>query len=348
MSRQNLYTTPSCSRVATRNQLEQFYMFLIAHPSMIVNALKRQEFFSMKRNAPSAMGQLFQTLGNYYKFSEIRPYIVPKTVLEENELSQMNFLPMDLLQAEEVAPSLKTATAAFPDIKNKISINISDLVKSTGELSDVTVFQSRCVRDFLVRSFYVSRQKTWLNYNLLQFVGRVYNICLGQYLSRIFPIDASQLSEAVSVFCLFYMGQMTSDDTAQDILKINWKSLGIAEPLALTQIFHVVEDTLHKKVPATLEEVFACCTAMHPVFADLNRAILFSKASSMVPETYVSMIALEYPPMFVHAILRVVSGERQLSPPGLTFIMKNMNLIKPAQEFMDRFIREAHTVSVLP
>ena len=348
MSRQNLYTTPSCSMVATRNQLEQFYVFLISHSTMILNATRRKDLFAMKRTSPSTMGQLFQSLGASDRFVDLRPYIVTKNILDENELSQLRFLPMDLLQAEEVAPSLKTATSAFPDISNKVHLNITDLVKADGELTDLTVFQSRCIRDFLVRSFFVSRQKTWLNYNLLQFVGRVYNICLGRILSRTFQVDASQLSEVVAVFSLFYMAMMTTDETVRDILKVNWKTLSIPEPHSLNQIFNVVEDTLGYAIPKTLDDVFKCCAALYPEFAQLNRAVLFSKASSLVPETYVSIIALEYPPLFTHAILRVVSGERQLSPPGLTFIMKSANLIKPAQDFMERFIREAHVISVTP
>lgn len=348
MSRQNIYTTPSCAMVATRNQLEQFYVFLITHSSMIVDPVKRKDLFTIKRNAPSPMGQLFQTLGSSDKFIDIRPYIVPRTVTEENELSQLRFLPMDELQAQDIVPSLKTATSAFGDIRNKIHLNITDLVKSDGSLTDLTVFQSRCVRDFLVRSFFVSRQKTWLNYNFLQFIGRVYNICLGRFLARMFPVDTSQLNEAVTIFSLFFMAKMTTEDTVRDILTVNYRSLSLPEPATLKQIFNAIEDTIGKPVPNTLEEVFQCCIALYPDFTGLNRAVLFSKASSLVPETYVSMIALEYPPLFAHAILRAVSGERQLAAPGLTFIMKSANLIKPAQEQMARFVRESHTVSVLP
>ena len=109
----------------------------------------------------------------------------------------------------------------------------------------------------------------------------------------------------------------------------------------LLQIFAFVEDTLHGPCPQSLEDVFKIIDAYgHSQLnsggtSRLTRAVLNTKFASLHTEGRVSVIALEYPPYFLFAILLALSNHRM----GLTFHMKTMRLIDEGREVIDQAMR---------
>lgn len=334
--RQNIYTTTSCSAVVPPKLLNQFYLFLIAHPAALLDKVTRQEIFSPRRQNQDAISTLFHTISQTGFLDHVRLFKTDKHYVDPPEVTQMIFLPFDELQAEGASPSLKATTQAFPDVHDKIHLNITDLTRADGEVVNYPLLYSRIVRDFLVRSYYVSSQNSWISYPLIQYICKVYNMTLGGFIANLYNLDPAQRGEVIAVFCLYYMGMMTRRDQAPQILKTHIRDLGLPPAMDLDQIFSFTQDVLSKDVPETLEDVFTVVGQLNPKLVTLNRTILFSRARSLTQENYVNMISLEYPPLFAYFIIRALNGDRT----GLSFVLKNTNLLSPGREFLTRLSSE--------
>jgi hypothetical protein len=144
-----------------------------------------------------------------------------------------------------------------------------------------------------------------------------------------------------TVFGMYFVGKMTSSDIAPEFIRSHYRGMGVVDPNELVQIFSFVEDTLGKKTPETLEDVLKVIDAYdHDRLKNngqsrLTSAVLRTRMSNIFNESHVSSIALEYPPYFLFLIMLVLSNVRI----GLSFSMKNLNMIKEGHEVTDQLMK---------
>jgi len=341
MGRQNIYKTLGVASVIPPSMLTDLVDFLVANRQHILTSTKKTEAFKTRFSGHGPISEIAHRLvhsGKDQAYSLIR---LPSKTTSLREVVDMTFVPFDLLQIKDVVPSFSKTLSLIPELNDKLVINITDITKATGDFNDVTQFQWRVIRDFLSRSFYNSTGNVWISPVLVRYVAKVYSMTIGGQIARLFGLSPLIQMFIQTVFCLYFVGQMTTTNLAPGFVKAHDKQLGILDSQSLVQIFAFIEDTLGKKAPESLEDVFAVIDAYdHDQLktshgSRLTRPVLNVKFSSLFPEKPVSMIALEYPPYFLFLILLVLSNTRI----GLSFPMKNLNLVKEGHTVIEQVIK---------
>ena len=341
MGRQNIFTILNVASVIPDSMRKDLTEFLISQRAHILPEQKAGEVFKSRFSGRTAISEIYHRLlmtGKDQAYSLIR---LPNKTTAINEVIDMTFVPFDLLQLSEVNGGSSRALAMIPELDNKMVINITDITKANGELSDITQFQWRVVRDFLSRSFYSSGGNVWISPALVRYVAKVYSMTIGGQIARQFGLSPIMTSFVQTIFCLFFVGKMTTPALAPAFVRSHARHLNLFDSQDLLQIFAFVEDTLHGPCPQSLEDVFKIIDAYgHSQLnsggtSRLTRAVLNTKFASLHTEGRVSVIALEYPPYFLFAILLALSNHRM----GLTFHMKTMRLIDEGREVIDQAMR---------
>lgn len=347
--RQNIFTTLSVASVIPSSMRHELMEFLINNRQYLLSATKANDVFKSRFSGRSLISEIYQRLlasGRDQTYSLIQ---LPSKSAALHEVVDMTFVPFDLLQLKEADATPIRSLSMIPELNDKLVINITDITKSTGELSDITQFQWRVVRDFLSRSYYTSSGNVWISPTLVRYVAKVYSMTIGGQTARLFNLSPLMATFVQTLFCLFFVGKMTSTSLAQAFVKSHAKHLGLFDSQDLLQIFAFTQDTIHKEAPESLEDVFAIIDAYgHSQISSakgsrLNRSVLNQKFASLGNEGRVSTIALEYPPYFFFLILLSLSNVRM----GLSFFMKNNpQLMREGQEVIEQTMRASNFTAI--
>jgi len=349
MGRQNIFTTLSVASVIPASMRQELMEFLITHRQHLLPPIKANDVFKSRFSGRSMISEIYQRLLATSRDQNYALIRLPSKSTALHEVVDMTFVPFDLLQLKEANTVPSKSLAMIPELNDKLVINVTDITKANGELSDITQFQCRVVRDFLSRSYYTSSGNVWISPTLVRYVAKVYSMTIGGQIARLFNLSPLMTSFVQTLFCLFFVGKMTSTDLAPAFVKAHAKHLGLFDSQDLLQIFAFTEDTLHKQAPESLEDVFAVIDAyghsqIHSEKGSrLNRSVLNAKFSSLHTEGRVSTIALEYPPYFLFLILLVFSNHRM----GLTFSMKNNpQLLNEGKDVLEQALRSMNFTSI--
>lgn len=343
MGRDNIYKTLSVSSIVSKNTIEDLIDFLIDSRSHIVPTQRKNELFKTRfvgNSLLSEMAHKLSVLGKEQEYSLIK---LPAKTIALREVVDMSFIPFDILQMKELVSSSLTTLSLIPEINDKMIINITDITKSNGEFSDASQFHYRVIRDFFSRSYFMSQTSVWISPTFVRYIAKVYNMTISGQLARLYGLSPIIQTFIQTVFCLFFVNKMTSLDHAQTFTKVHAKYLGIKDSPDLVQIFAFVEDVLGKKAPENLIDVCKVIDAyghdqlIGPNGSRLSIPVLNTRFASWFSDGHVSMIALEYPPYFAFLVLLVLSNIRI----GLSFSMKNMNVIKEGHDVFEQNLRSS-------
>lgn len=349
MGRQNIFSTLSVASVIPASMRQELIEFLITHRQHLLVPVKASDVFKSRFSGRTMISEIYQRLvatGGEHSYALLR---LPSKSTALHEVVDMTFVPFDLLQLQAANTVPSRSLTMIPELNDKLVINITDITKANGELSDITQFQWRVVRDFLSRSYYTSTGNVWISPTLVRYVAKVYSMTIGGQTGRLFNLSPLMTSFVQTLFCLFFVGKMTSTDLAPAFVKSHAKHLGLFDSQDLLQIFAFTQDTIHKAAPESLEDVFAIIDAyghsqIHSEKGSrLNRSVLNAKFASLHPEGRVSTIALEYPPYFLYLILLALSNVRM----GLTFSMKNSpQLLREGQDVIEQTMRSPNFTAI--
>jgi hypothetical protein len=338
MGRQNIYKTLSVASTLPPSMMDDLVEFLVSNRNFIISDNQKNELFKTRISQHSLIADMVHRLTVVGKNRLYSLLQLPSKTLALREALDLTFIPVDLCQISDASPHTENLVRMFPELNNKLVINITDLTKANGDFSDVTQFHHRVVRDFLVRNFYSSGGNSWISPALVSYVAKVYSMTIGGQISRFFNLSPLTQSFVQTVFCVFYVGLMTSSDIAPTFVKAQGKNLGLNNPNDIVQILSFIDKELGKPVPENLEEVCLMIDALehgqlrHDGGSRITRPVLNAKFRNLSNDGHMSVIALEYPPYFLFMILLVLSHVRI----GLSFSMKNLNLIKEGQTLMDQ------------
>ncbi len=336
MSRNSIYDYFSAKMTVNSKQAAALAEYLIRHRDMIMDPLTTQSFFKARSLVTTPISKIFTravAVGDVNRFSLLSRGRDQTAV---PELLTMRHLPFDLMQMASVNPSIADATRALPELNDKIVVNTAQMMRQSGEISDVPGFYNVVVRDLLSRSFFDSRTRsTWLNPSLTQFVCKIYSMSLGSSIAVWYGLDHKTQGFVTALFAYFYLGQMTSPEAAQTILTSQWKAYLLPEPRELTALFATIKDVCGKQSLDSLNDVFTAIDALHVERLRLDWNILLRRMQAMGPDVHTSGLALEYPPYFIYLILLVLSG----SKIGLGYKIKSNSMMKDGTRFVDDLVQ---------
>ena len=344
MGRENIYNTLCVSSVMPKNTISGLMDYLIDNRAYLLPSTNTAEAFKTRFSGNSLLSEIVHRLNALGKDSEYTLLKLPSKSVSLREVVDMTFVPFDILQMKNAIDTVPKVLSVLPELNDKMIINVTDILKANNTFSDISQFQYRVVRDFLSRSFYNSTGSSWVSPTFVRYIAKVYNMTIGGEISRVFGLSQLVQMFIQTIFCLFFVGKMTSSATAPDFLKIHGKYMNIATNNELVQILAFVEDTLGKKTPENLIEVCAVIDAYgHEQLigpngtSRLTLPVLKTRFMALYPDTHVSMIAMEYPPYFAFLMLLVLSHVRI----KLSFNMKQMNILKEGQEIFNQLVKSS-------
>lgn len=347
MGRENIFKTLNVSSIINQSTLEDLLGFLIANRGAILPPIKRSELFRSRFSGRSPITEIVHRLIAVGKDQNYSLMKLPPKTIALREVVDMSFIPLDVLQIKDAISHIPPGLSVFPDIDDKLIINITDLTRASGEFSDVSAFHNRIVRDFLSRSYYNSTNAIWISPSFVRYIAKVYNMTLGAEIARLFALSPVVRSFIQTVFCLFFVGKMTSSKAAVAFVKSNARELGIYDTSDLIQITALSEEAIGKPVAESIIEVCKVIAAYdnsslggidHP---RLDIPVLNKKFSNLHTDNHLSRIALEYPPYFAFIVLFVLSGGRT----GLSFQMDRLGLLKEGRTIMDQVVKSPSLLS---
>lgn len=349
MGRQSIFQLPSVAAVAPPSMLDTLQTFLINQRQLILPAPVRAALFKTRfigHNPISEMVQRLVYAGKDQVYSLVK---IPTKTTAVPEVVDMTFIPIDLLQMRNVVPAFHKTLSVIPELNDKIIINITDITKANGEFSDISQFHWRVVRDFLSRSYFASSGNVWISPTLVRYLAKVYSMTIGGQISRFFGLTPLVQMFLQTVFCLFYVGKMVSHDQAVGFVKSQYKGLGLIDPQDVGQVCAFVEDILGHSIPTSLEEVCKVIAAYgHSQLEGehgprLTRVVLNMRFATMASEGQISAIALEYPPYFLFLVFLVLSNVKI----GLSFSMKQLNLVREGQDVVEQMLKTPFLTSTI-
>lgn len=341
MGYQNIYQTFGGSAFMPPATINNLTAFLLSNRAYIWSPEKKSEAFRTRFFGHTILSDTIMRITGLGLDTNFALLKLPSKSVSLHEAVDMTFLPMDLLQMKAVIGHEDQALALVPELHDKVVINVTDLTKANGDFVDVTRFHQRVVRDFLSRNYATSTTNMWVSTSLVRYVAKVYSMTIGQRLARFFGLSPDVQLFVQTVFCAFFLGQMTTSNVTEGFMKSNAKQLGLPQGFDLQQILDMMKDTLGHAIPTTLEKVFAVIDGFdhdqlkNKGVSRLNRGVLNAQFASLGAERVLSTIALEYPPYFLYLIMLVLSNERI----GLAFYMKNMKIVNEGREVVEQMIK---------
>lgn len=349
MQRQNIFTTLSVTSVMPPALIGNLLDFLITNRAYIVAPEKRSELFKTRFSGHSFLSDIVHRLTVLGKDQAYSILKLPAKTVALREAIDMTFIPIDVRQMADVTTSFTKTLSLIPELNDKLVINVTDITKSNGDLSHAEQFHYRIVRDFLSRSFYASEGNVWISPTLVRYVAKVYSMTIGGQLARVFGLSPQVQMFVQTVLCAFFVGKMTSVEATPAFLKAHGRFMGLNDSQDLTQILAFIEDILGTTAPETLEGVCRVIDAYdHDQLKSgsgsrVTRPVLNTRFASLSTDIHFSVIALEYPPYFLFMILQVLSN----IPIGLSYHMKNQNLVREGKEMIEQTIRSSNFFTAL-
>jgi len=348
MGRQNVYETLTGSTFMPRTSIEELVDFLVLNRHYILPADRQSEAFKTRSFSHTLMSDLIYRLsasGGDRAYSLLK---LPSKTVALREAVDNTFVPIDLLQMSAMTSSSAKTLSLIPELNDKLVINITDITKADGSFLDSSRFYQRVVRDFLSRNYYNSTGSAWISTALVRYVAKVYSMTIGAKLAKFFGLSPNVHLFIQTLFALFFVGRMTSDDVAPAFLKANAKLMYLPQGEDLSQILAMVQEVLGRSTPGTLEDVFKVIdTYSHGQLVSgnksrLDRPVLNQNFASLASDKPVGMLALEYPPYFLFLIMLVLSGERI----GLAFPMKQLSLLNEGHTVLDQLVKTPQFLNI--
>lgn len=312
--------------------------FFIRHRDLVQTPAASKSFFTTRSLITTPLTQLATQAVELGKDQLFALMEVPAKSVAVPEIFTFQHIPFDIKQ---FPPNLSEAFKMMPELRDKIVLNITPFLKSSGQFSDLTGFQNVMVRDLLTRSFATSTSKTWLTPQLALFVAKIYSMSLGSAIAEWFQLDIRQRGIVSTILAFYMLQQMSSAEGAKVFLLNHRKYLYLPDTQDIEQIFGLITDTLGDLSIPKLDDAYTVINAIGVQRMEVNRRVVISRTQKWGPNLYTTSLALEHPAYFTYLILLCLSGAKI----GLSYRFKAINNNREGLEFVDNL---RHCATFLP
>ena len=334
--RVSIFDTLTARTSINRNQLRELVNFVVLNRSYRMSALDVKSLVSTRMLTDTPISSVF------YKAIELRKDTIfsflriPPIIVATPEILTYTHTTFDLKQLDNVNyKDIQDTVRTSPEFVNTIVLNLTSLLKRSGELSDTFAFQSFVVRDLLSRSYYDNKSTVWLAPTLLRYLCRFYNMSMSSSISSIYNLSFQEQQAIATVFSLYFM-QMCSDKDAAEVL-VKTSKLGLGTPDQILDVISRTKDTLGDSYPNM--SLDSACAAINNLgiarLTNIDRRFVYTRQRSVGPDILTSAMALEYPPYWCYLVLATLSGRKM----GLLNVMKRNDFTRDAPAFIEDLVR---------
>ena len=330
-SRISIFDTLASRTTINAVQLRELVNFILLNRGYRMNAVEVRSMLNMRPLATTAISSLFtKAITELHKETLFGFLKIPPTIAETPEVVTYNHVTFDMKQLNTPTnETLYNTLSVVQELKNIIILNVTPLLRRSGELTDTLTFQSLVIRDLLSRSYFNNTTTTWLTPSLLRFLCRFYNMSMASAVSGAYNLTYQEQQTVATVFSLYFMQMVSDTDVAESLVKTS--KLGLGMPDQILGVINRLKDTLGENYSAmTLDDV---CNGLNNLgivrLSSVNPKFIRTRQKFMGTDVLTSSMAIEYPPYWCYLVLATLSGRKM----GLTMTMKRNDLAKDAPAF---------------
>lgn len=341
-TRISIFDTFTARTTITKPQLTELVNFIILNRSYRLGANDVKTLVGVRPLTATVIGNIFSRALELRKESLFSFIKVPKTTVAIPEVLTYTHVTYDLKQLNtNDDKNLYEAISRIPDFANTLCLNVTPMLRGTGEPIDALNLQATFVRDLLSRSYFDNKSTMWLTPSLIRYLCRFYNMSMSSTIGSVYNLSFQEQQAVATVFSLYFL-QMVSDTTTAETVVKSWK-LGLGTPQDTADVINKLKAALGDKYNAmSLDDA---CDGVNALgigrLQTVNRKFLYTRMKSIGPDTFTSTMALEYPPYWTYLVLYTLSGRKM----GLLSTFKKNDLTKEAPAFAEDFVK---THSFLP
>ncbi len=323
-------------------QLQELVNFIVYHRQDKLDTTAVRTMLGTRALTATPMGTLFTRALELHKETLFSFMRIPLNAGPAPEVITYSHVTFDLKQlATPTDRAFYDVVQKLPGFADSIFLNVTSLLRRSGEPIDTLGLQSSIVRDLLSRSYYDSTSVLWLTPPLINYLCRFYNMSLAATIAGVFNLSYQEQQAVATIFSLYFLQCVSDTETAEQLVRT--MKLGLANLPEINDIITRVKDTLGPQYAQMSLE--GACMAVNALglnrLAGVNRGFLYTRLKNIGPDALTSTLALEYPPYWCYLVLATMSGRKM----GLTNTFKRNDLQREATSFADNLL---HTQTFLP
>lgn len=307
--------------------------YLIANRTVIANTQDLANIFSTRATLSTPMTDMFSRCMSTGYINEFATILKVNDNIGIPDILTMNSVVTDLKQSKYGKP-----LQAYPELYQKIIMNVSNLVRTTNTGYYVTAIQelhSMYVKAMLTRSYAMSQDGTWLSPAHQQFVIRSYSLLVATVIARNTGLDFNELLTVATIFAL-YMSQMLSVTGRNDVPNSFYNLNYLGQRSDLVRFVEENQEDIENGL--TLDKCCELVAKTGPARLKKYNTDLFYRQCVTLGsyiDTLTTRIAMEYPPYWVWFIVHAQSGAKLGS---FMKIMQQHGLVNGAKKFVSELI----------
>lgn len=335
-SRISIFDTLTARTTITNTQLSELINFIVLNRNYKLASTEIKALTTAHPLTTTVIGNLFTKAIDLHKESLFSFFKIPKTGISVPEVFTYTHITYDLKQLDiDSDKSLYEIIKKVPELANTICLNITPMLRTTGEPIDILNFQSIFIRDLLSRSYFDNKSTMWLTPSLIRYLCRFYNMSMSSTIGSVYNLTFQEQQAVATVFSLYFLQKVSDTITAETVVK-SWK-LGLGTAQDITDIITKIKEILGDNYTGmSLDDA---CVGVNALgigrLENLNRKFLYMRMKNIGPDIFTSTMAIEYPPYWAYLVLSTLSGRKM----GLLSTFKRNDLVKDAASFSDDFVK---------
>lgn len=334
MNSRNILSTQFAQTLAMSTQLQQVVHYLVQNRRFVIDEHTLKSILNVRTILPNNIDKLFEQCVNTGYINEFAS-LLPITIRGDTSSHVPDLLTMRSMVIDLKDNPIAHPLEAFPELYNKIILNLSELVKidpvsGSARISDINELHSMYVRGMLVRSY--SQANEWLPPNLAAYVIQVYAMAISSVIARAENLVLKDQLIVAAIFAMYmaqHIGRRDEHNLSRPALYFRCTFLGTMRDLddLAEKMSHLSKDGL------TIASACELVATLGPSrLQKFNPGIFYRACGTLGPsiDIFSSRLALEYPPYFAMMILRALDG---LKMGSLMSYMKQHNLINTGKAF---------------
>ena len=339
--KRTIFNTQFCQAASIRERVQKAIKNIVTNQKLyIMDDAAKKHLNSIKSFATTPMYELFSMISLN---TSLKPFTLFN--LSEVEQSQVD----DILLIDGISIDGKYLGSSTPDNLKNAWVNLTpilgkkNLLNGEYPVTDIPRFHSLIVRSYLTMS-YNDMDDSWLTPSLCAFVIESYSTIVARLLARAYNLNIDEFLFIQTLFATYYAqllspnlgnsgtvcvhpllmrcGFLGNVTDVHDRVSSIWNSLPHDRMWVVDDIVKVIQ----KSGPSRMKK--------------LETSYLYRLFSAGTMESQAMLIAMDYPPYWVHQLYKLVSNMKN---PMLTNIIKTTNIKKR----LDNFIKDLNHSSTL-
>ncbi len=336
-TRRRMLDVPTVKAHDTEDRAKGALKFLARHKSSVtMTEAQIRQIRTTNSHSSSPIYEMYTRIANdEYTFNQ-NLFLNFKDVSES--IPEILIFPHSSINAKELG-------MAVPDELNKAWVNITPVLGKTIDrdsivITDIPELHSMVVRTFLSMTYY--QNKVWLNPNLIAFIIESYSMAITKLLQQLYNLNPQEVVK-VQIHVAYYYACLVSTDRVEQhnlqyppILNRCGFLGSIPDILSTLEVTSKVLDG-EPQSTKDLAKLIAACGIDR--LKNLTGQQIYTTFARNGADSYVMLVATDYPPYWVYQLMRMASGYKN-------FLISNIFRMSSLKKGLDKFIDTLRTTNL--